>query len=385
MKLNSFLLPALAGVATAESTTPSHAETYMLRHGKQSTTTASEPPSIPDSLARSILLQRLSSPEHPSALCEIAASLAEDEAISYVNAFGKPPRPLFASSDSSADDEPKQLVVAFSGITSKNVKQLKAAIPGVPATFTAPGLGRLPVEPTSNCAFGPAVDPKGKEAQKCWGGNTQYLQYDVSSDANIIKQLSANLETLKSYADQGVMETTIVFLDPTASSNVLHKRYGVEKVMTDQKEAKKDDNDFPFVTSAHGSSSSKTDVDDSPAVGRPSGGPIPACFATQSACESATNSCSGHGVCVDRWGGEDTEASCFSCHCKKTHETANSTSVTSWGGPMCQKRDVSVPFWLLTTVSLTLVGAVALSIGLLFDVGEQKLPGVIGAGVSRSK
>jgi len=177
MKLNSFLFPALAGVAAADSTTPLHAEAFMLRHTKQSTT--SEPPSIPNSLAESILLQRLSSPEHPSTLGQIPASLDQDEAISYVYEFGKPPRPLFANSDTA--DEPKQLVIAFSGITSKHYKQLKAAIPRVPLTFTAPGLGRLPVKATTDCAFGPAVNPKGKEASKCWSGQTQYLQYDVSS------------------------------------------------------------------------------------------------------------------------------------------------------------------------------------------------------------
>lgn len=52
---------------------------------------------------------------------------------------------------------------------------------------------------------------------------------------------------------------------------------------------------------------------------------------------------------------------------------------------MCQKEDVSVQFWLIAGFTVTIVGAVTFAIGLLFSVGEEQLPGVIGAGVSRSK
>jgi hypothetical protein len=173
MKLNSFLLPVLAGIATADlESTPQHAaEAYMLRHTKQTTTTSSAP-SIPHSLAEAILLQRLGS---SSVLGQIPESLDEDEAVSYINEFGKAPRPLF---DSSLDaSEPKQLVIAFSGVRPNQYKQLKAAIPRVPLAFTAPGLGQLVAKPSSRCAFGPSINPTDS---KCWSGRTQYLQYDAT-------------------------------------------------------------------------------------------------------------------------------------------------------------------------------------------------------------
>ncbi|KAI1816883.1 hypothetical protein GGS20DRAFT_535950 [Poronia punctata] len=370
MKLNSFLLPALAGIATADST-PSHAEAYMLRHAKQSTT--SEPPSIPDSLAEAILLQRLSSPSHPAALGKLPSSLDEDEAISYVNEFGTPARPLFAS---TAADEPKQLLIAFSASTADDYKSVKAAIPRVPLAFTAPGLRQVPAKVTSDCAFQQAVDPESKGASKCWRGKTQYLQYDITSNTDIVKQLSASLATLKSYANKGLMETVIVFLDPSApEADDLQKRQELlnEKVMTDAP-AQESDSDFTFVTSTHASD----DLPDRHA-------PIPACFTSQNACETATNSCSGHGLCVDRWAQDATEKSCFSCRCKKTLGGPDNKKVYNWGGAMCQKRDISTPFWLFVGVSITLMAAIAFSISLLFNVGEQQLPGVIGAGVSRSK
>ncbi|KAI0409976.1 hypothetical protein F4802DRAFT_542859 [Xylaria palmicola] len=375
MKLHGFLLPALAGVAAADS--PQHAEAYMLRNTRQ--TTISNPPSIPAALAEAILLQRLSSPDHPSALGQIPQSLGEEEAVSYINAFAKPPRPLFDSSDT---DEPKQLVIAFSGITPKQHKQLRAAIPRVPLAFTAPALGRLPVETSSKCAFGPSINPK---SGKCWSGKTQYLHYDAVKDSDIVKQLSVNLASLKSYANDGLMETTIVFLGESTSNDDddegLRRRqlqFQKERVMGESSAA-----DTTFVSSTHKPAADNNKAFDAFA-GRPT--TVPGCFASQNACETATSSCSGHGVCVDRWGKDDTDNSCFFCHCGTTVEKDDKGQhVYRWGGATCQKQDISTPFWLFVGVTIALVGTVAFSIGLLFSVGEEKLPGVIGAGVSRSK
>ncbi|KAI1119175.1 hypothetical protein F5Y14DRAFT_123829 [Nemania sp. NC0429] len=380
MKLNSFLLPALAGVAAADSA-PRHAEAYMLRHAKQAS--PADPPSIPNSLAEAILLQRLSSPDQPAALGQIPQSLDEDDAVSYINQFAKPARPLFDGLDADAD-EPKQLVIAFEGVTASQYEQLKAAIPRVPLAFTAPGLGRLPAKVSSRCAFGPSINPKESDSSRCWSGKTQYLQYDVAKDGNIIQQLSLNLAALKSYANEGLMETTIVFLD-SSSDELRRRQLNFQK---DRVAGSTAASDKTFVSSTHGGQGDK--VYDAFA-GRPTA--VPSCFASQNACETATASCSGHGVCVDRWGKDATDRTCFFCHCGKTVEKGGGYKggdeqrehVYYWGGATCQKRDVSTPFWLFAGVSITLVATIAFSIGLLFTVGEEKLPGVIGAGVSRSK
>lgn len=206
-------------------------------------------------------------------------------------------------------------------------------------------------------------------------------------DSNIVQQLSLNLAALKSYANEGLMETTIVFLDSSSSSSStdeLRRRqlnFQKDRVTGSQAAA-----DKTFVSSTHGSGDNK--VFDAFA-GRPT--TVPSCFASQNACETATTSCSGHGVCVDRWGKDNTDRTCFFCHCGKTVEKGGygkndeREHVYYWGGATCQKRDVSTPFWLFAGVSITLVATIAFSIGLLFTVGEEKLPGVIGAGVSRSK
>ncbi|KAJ3563180.1 hypothetical protein NPX13_g8289 [Xylaria arbuscula] len=361
MKLNSFILPALAGVAAAagaDSAAPQQAEVYMLKHTKQ--TTASNPPSIPNSLAEAILLQRLSSPDKPSALGQLPQSLDEDDAISYINEFATPPRPLFDASDAN---EPKQLVITFSGITSKHYKQLKAAIPRVPLAFTAPSLGPLPAKVTSSCAFGPSVNPKGSESSKCWSGKTQYLHYDVSKDSKTVQQLSLNLATLKSYANEGLMETTIVFLDEDSSSLKNESDELRRRQLQIQKEAKMEDDTTTFVESTHSSSS----FNNKALAGGSRRAPAPSCFASKSSTPRITRASSataGRTVTTDDKGARHWY---------------------NWGGDICQKRDVSTPFWMFAGVTITLVATIAFSIGLLFSVGEEKLPGVIGAGVSRSK
>lgn len=112
-------------------------------------------------------------------------------------------------------------------------------------------------------------------------------------------------------------------------------------------------------------------------------GHIQACFKTEDACNKGTGNCSGHGKCSAKYPGEAAE--CFSCKCHKTNEDNGSggTSVYHWGGKACQKIDVSVPFWLFLSTGVILAGMVGMCITLLYNVGEEDLPGVIGAGVSR--
>ncbi|KAI1333586.1 hypothetical protein F5Y15DRAFT_421669 [Xylariaceae sp. FL0016] len=384
MKLDSFLLPALAGIASASSE-PRQAEAYILQQSQSN----SEAPTLPSDLAQAIILQRLSSPEQPFALGQLSKSLGEngDEAISYINQFGKQSHPLFQKSEAS---ELRQLVISFSGLTADSYDQLKAAIPRVPLSYTAQGLGSLPVRETSDCAFGPAINPKNS---KCWNSQTQYLHYDVSQHSNIIAQLSMNLPTLKAQALDGNMETTIVLMDPAASSDAAELRRRDfnfnEKVMTDDDSIGIVDiptadtgskTDKPFHAFGSGSSSSL-------ASSKPRPSTIPTCFSNFDSCNNTTNACSGHGVCIDRFEKAATSESCFTCICTMTKEKNDqgTTSIYRWGGSMCQKRDISTPFWLFFGVAVGLAATIAFSISLLFSVGEEKLPGVIGAGVSRSK
>lgn len=113
---------------------------------------------------------------------------------------------------------------------------------------------------------------------------------------------------------------------------------------------------------------------------------IKACYETKEACMASTRNCSSHGECQDKYAkvdGSKNTGACFSCHCQSTRSTSG--SLTTWAGPTCAKKDVSVAFWLFAGFTLALVGILYLAISILFNVGEEQLPGVIGAGVSRSK
>jgi hypothetical protein len=110
--------------------------------------------------------------------------------------------------------------------------------------------------------------------------------------------------------------------------------------------------------------------------------PIPSKFNSRLACERTTNNCTGHGVCKFLY--NETIANqnheYFGCACTKPEVHGQKT--TWFGGAACQKKDVAAPFWLLTSVTVLLVSIVSMGIGLLFSMGSEELPSVIGAGVS---
>ncbi|RAO72749.1 uncharacterized protein BHQ10_008761 [Talaromyces amestolkiae] len=100
---------------------------------------------------------------------------------------------------------------------------------------------------------------------------------------------------------------------------------------------------------------------------------MPVCHSTNDTCTSTTNACSGHGVCYLKSAGvKDND--CYACKCD-----------SEWGGPACQKVDISTQFFLIGTVSVLAILAVGGGIGLLFSVGQEELPSVISAGVSSVK
>lgn len=142
--------------------------------------------------------------------------------------------------------------------------------------------------------------------------------------------------------------------------------------------------DFPIIVNAAKSNSSKGPVR----------GILPNCFESKSACEKTTNSCSGHGECKllrkgRGSGGNQISVDCFGCACVPTIKHSgedkgmeSKRQVTYWGGPACQKKDISVQFWLFVGSGVLLAFLVASGIGMLYSMGSEELPSVIGAGVS---
>jgi hypothetical protein len=115
----------------------------------------------------------------------------------------------------------------------------------------------------------------------------------------------------------------------------------------------------------------------------------PVCHVSNSSCTEATNNCSGHGSCYLRYGsgGEGSTGNCYACRCQETvvRKSDGTTLKIQWGGPACQKKDISSPFFLIAGVSVLAILMVGSAVGMLFSMGQEELPSVISAGVGGSK
>ena len=115
-------------------------------------------------------------------------------------------------------------------------------------------------------------------------------------------------------------------------------------------------------------------------------GILPACFPSLSSCESLTRNCTGHGSCALKYSdlSSDPKKSCYTCQCSPSvaKDSEGRVSTTYWGGPACQKRDVSVQFWLIALFTIAMMGLVSFAVGSVWSMGDEELPSVIGAGVS---
>lgn len=188
-----------------------------------------------------------------------------------------------------------------------------------------------------------------------------------------------SIPQLQAMALSGELETTVVVI-PESSRNSeisewapegslrLSRRQSTETVMrfenkiSDEPEAEDWDVDTSFVP-----------VGSSPVQLFSTG----ACFSTRAKCMNATYGCFRHGTCVEQGG-------CFQCLCNVTTKDNYGRS-TEWTGDMCQKVDVSAEFWMFFGVGLVALLSVGGAISLLMGVGNEPLPGVLGAGVVKSK
>ena len=124
-------------------------------------------------------------------------------------------------------------------------------------------------------------------------------------------------------------------------------------------------------------------------------GPIPTCFSSKHACEQRTNNCTSHGECILKWSTDTTndegsisKQDCFGCACTKPDVRKNkdgSKKTTNYGGAACHKKDIVFPFWLLAGTTVAIMSIIGFGLGMLYDMGNQELPSVIGAGVSGPK
>lgn len=92
-------------------------------------------------------------------------------------------------------------------------------------------------------------------------------------------------------------------------------------------------------------------------------------YSSQDKCQQLTNSCHGHGECVQQ------APDSWACACKPTKSEAGLT--TYWGGSACEKKDVSAEFQLLLWTSVALIVTAGASVGLLYSMDSDPLPGIL--------
>ncbi|GAB7356713.1 hypothetical protein MBLNU459_g7418t1 [Dothideomycetes sp. NU459] len=166
--------------------------------------------------------------------------------------------------------------------------------------------------------------------------------------------------------------------------------YGSFDMSSEQSSKRKRQQEAPLVTESDPTQSSSPKpfpvLNIAANSSAPLRGILPQCFSSLSSCQSMTRNCTGHGSCSLKFTDRDASnngAPCYSCVCTAdVRTTKNGKKTTQWGGPACQKKNVVTPFWLLAGFTVIMVFLITWGVGLLWSMGEEELPSVIGAGVS---
>lgn len=378
MKLNAGLAVALASCAAASQQS---ADVYIVPCAD-----ASSPPAVTPSLARLLFLQRLASNGQGYLQHDIPNGIDPENAVSFLNRFGKSTPQLFSA---GASNQPSQLVLMLDEMDGSHMKELRKAlgvspsfqIANPPANKAHNDLIELDLLHKSDAADGNkcSIQQIANPTEDCWNGKSAAVaKYSVTRDPETIQDIAKQVQQLVQLAKSGDLETIIIALPSSINSN----KWSDEQQELRRRQAEQ-------VMSVIDKPDVEPQTTSSPAPGAvifaPTGR-IASCYDSLAACDEATRNCTGHGVCKDKYAndaGAKAGVACFACHCQATRDKVK--GLTHWGGASCAKEDVSVPFWLFAGFTVAMVGILSLSIGLLYSVGEETLPGVIGAGVSRSK
>lgn len=213
--------------------------------------------------------------------------------------------------------------------------------------------------------------------------------FTIASSSEVFNQISSRLNEIQI---QSVTAILTVPDDATTTDGSTHSWGTYEMPGTQSPLRKRQQKEEPLevepseqfepVEFSSGYASSLVNVTALPGI-------LPACFTSQSACESVTRNCSGHGRCYKKYTDADADdkspaKNCYSCQCSATvtKNEEGQTLTTNWGGPACQKKDISVQFWLIALFTVGMMFLVGFAIGEVWGMGDEDLPSVIGAGVS---
>lgn len=178
-------------------------------------------------------------------------------------------------------------------------------------------------------------------------GITQTYETCLDIISNILVEKLQNLENV----DTTVIVLPIDQLFVTLKSNDFEKK---QKYQLQQQTLRKRENNNVFTNKRDSSS----------------------CYSNQLACIESTDSCSGHGTC-------SLVGSCWKCLCSPTKDSNDRTSY--WTGSSCEKQDYSSQFNLLFWTTIILLLSVVSGIKLMYQSGNEELPGVLLAATVQTK
>ncbi|KAI6251310.1 hypothetical protein HI914_00332 [Erysiphe necator] len=337
----------------------------------------SEIPILSPRQARLVLAQRLGVSNYHE-LGDVS-----DSTLSYINKFGRKNSFSFENSNEKIAD----LVLVVKGRSSEAIQLLTNTWPNINPdfqisypTFVSNALlssdfQGLTQQIENGNSLKTAIDPNKSH----WHGN--------SKDAlELLKEVFSELRNL---FDRREVNTAVIFVPETQSSSEsnLDNSSPNEKILVNKKRT--------VEKSMISSTFSLSSIDQLNALNssikklKPL---LPICFSSLETCISSTKNCSGHGECTLRSGERDKGSECFTCKCRATNETIlwakgskKGWKIGYWGGSACHKEDISSSFWLVSIFTIVMIGVITWAISMLFSIGEESLPGVIGAGVSGGK
>ncbi|KAL2005013.1 hypothetical protein VTN00DRAFT_2863 [Thermoascus crustaceus] len=422
-QISTFLALTLAGALRASAY-----EAFAYTFDFHQKLPSSHDGGVPEDTAKLVLEQRMRSSQSS------VLGTVNEEVVERLNQFGGGELPLFGSAEEH--ENPQRLLIVCEGVDSKAVSSLLKTftndfyIPYVSTNFASDDFFKtlLGISPTlqgdpKRCAYNfdiegglsGALSSSLSEAREClsrnsifrgalnvldeslltqfssmavdsWVGETETAavlrlklqqQNDYTDQTVVSKVLGSLFSDLEMWASESQQETTVLLLpspskDRKTSPNI-RPRYDSKKEF------------LPKSSNSIFDSHESQDIPTEIRASVPST-LMPVCYASNSSCVDATNNCSGHGRCYRKYASKNEAASsdCYACKCVDTviRKKDGSIKRIQWGGSACEKRDVSTPFFLLAGITVVIMAAVGSGIGMLFSVGQEELPSVIGAGVA---
>ena len=192
MKLTLGLSAALAGFAAAAQQS---APVYILSGADADADTKSTTPSLPPSLARLVLLQRLAPAGKGPSISDLPQDVDTDTAVSMMNKFGGQSISMFGEAQQLP---PSQLVIMLEGLSDEQIYQMGKKFPsGLSFEVSDPPSSGAHDKLVKNDFFNVGITNEHscsiKEVtnpfeERCWSGKSTVAKYDVRkvNDNNVL-------------------------------------------------------------------------------------------------------------------------------------------------------------------------------------------------------